>query len=165
MNQKILVVDDSEDIVEIVKFRLEEQGFEVLTAKNGEDGLAVWLEKNDEIALVISDNIMPDMTGCQMIEKARSFQLTTDVIMFSSDGLNGYHGTFVPKPFFGELINAVKRQLDYKPPTPPPPAPICTETFFNRQFSAVKSSVLLCLITYSYSYLHQAFYSRSHELA
>ena len=64
---KILVVDDEIHIVQIVKFNLEKRGgYEVLTAKNGEEGLE--MAKSEKPDLILSDVMMPKMSGFQFCE-------------------------------------------------------------------------------------------------
>ena len=70
MSEKILVVDDEQDIRKIVSFLLKNWGYEVLTANNGLEGLEL-LEK--EIPdLILLDVSMPKMTGFQMLEQIRA---------------------------------------------------------------------------------------------
>ena len=67
MKKKILVVDDEIHIVQIVKFNLEKRGgYEVITAKNGEEGLET--AKNQMPDLILSDVMMPKMSGFQFCE-------------------------------------------------------------------------------------------------
>lgn len=67
MGKKILVVDDEIHIVQIVKFNLEKRGgYEVLTAKNGEEGLE--MAKSEKPDLILSDVMMPKMSGFQFCE-------------------------------------------------------------------------------------------------
>ena len=55
--KKILVVDDEKPISDIVKFSLSKEGFEVVTAFDGEEGLAVFAAENPD--LVILDLMLP----------------------------------------------------------------------------------------------------------
>lgn len=67
MKKKILVVDDEIHIVQIVKFNLEKRGgYEVITAKNGEEGLETAKEQMPD--LILSDVMMPKMSGFQFCE-------------------------------------------------------------------------------------------------
>ena len=75
MNEKptILVVDDEKLLVKGVKFNLENDGFDVLTAKDGEE--AVDIVRDSNVALVIMDLMMPKLNGldaCIMIRKFSS---------------------------------------------------------------------------------------------
>ena len=57
MNKRILVVDDEADVVETIKFCLEQEGFEVLTAYDGEKAMDIVC--NDEPDLVLLDVMLP----------------------------------------------------------------------------------------------------------
>ena len=59
--KKILIVDDEADIIEILKFVLEAQGYECITASDGEEGLRLARECNPD--LIILDVMMPKING------------------------------------------------------------------------------------------------------
>ncbi len=61
MNKKILIADDEIDIVETLQFMLEVEGFECITAYNGEDALN--LAKREHPDLIILDVMMPKING------------------------------------------------------------------------------------------------------
>ncbi|MCX7987923.1 MAG: response regulator, partial [Thermodesulfovibrio sp.] len=60
---KILVIDDSPLVRKLAEVSLQEAGYEVFTADNGEDGLKIAENVNPDLILV--DFIMPKMTGSQ----------------------------------------------------------------------------------------------------
>lgn len=68
MATKILVVDDEKDIVEFIQYNLEKEGFEVITAHNGNEALEAIKEKPD---LVVLDVMMPGIDGYEVCEKIR----------------------------------------------------------------------------------------------
>lgn len=68
-NNKILLVDDEPDILEFIKYNLKKEGFEVLTANNGKEGLAI--AERELPALIILDVMMPDMDGIETCAKIR----------------------------------------------------------------------------------------------
>ena len=59
----ILVVDDEESIREITRGTLETFGYNVLTASDGTEALAIYADKKNEIAVVLTDMVMPFMDG------------------------------------------------------------------------------------------------------
>jgi len=65
---KILVVDDEKDIVEFIQYNLEKEGFEVITAHNGNEALESIKEKPD---LIVLDVMMPGIDGYEVCEKIR----------------------------------------------------------------------------------------------
>lgn len=68
--KKILIVDDEPDILEIISYNLKKEGYEILTAKNGTEGL----EKTTSFKpdLVILDIMMPKMNGIEVCKILRS---------------------------------------------------------------------------------------------
>lgn len=69
MGRKILIVDDSESIREVVCFTLESAGHEVFVAVDGKDALS-YLDGR-EIDLIITDLHMPNMNGIELIKEIR----------------------------------------------------------------------------------------------
>jgi two-component system chemotaxis response regulator CheY len=69
MGKKILFVDDSESIREIVNFTLENEGYEVLLSDNGKNALAHL--NGQDINLIITDLHMPEMNGIDLIKEVR----------------------------------------------------------------------------------------------
>ncbi len=69
INKKILIVEDEKTVLKALMEKFTGEGFDVLTAENGEDGLNVALEKKPD--LILLDLIMPKMTGLQMMRKLR----------------------------------------------------------------------------------------------
>ena len=78
---KILVVDDEKIIVKGIKFNLENEGFEVETAYNGEDALEI--VKNIHLDLVILDLMMPVLDGLETCKRIREFS-TVPIIMLTA---------------------------------------------------------------------------------
>lgn len=72
MPKKILIVDDSESIREVVSFTLENECFEVLVANDGTDALK-FLDGR-EIDMIITDLHMPEMDGITLIKHVREME-------------------------------------------------------------------------------------------
>ena len=78
---RILLVDDEEDILEIVGYNLEQEGFEVLTAKNGKQ--AIKIAKKAQPQLIIMDVMMPERDGIEACERIRAIpELSQTIITF-----------------------------------------------------------------------------------
>lgn len=102
---KILVVDDEQDLCEILRFNLESEGYEVDTANSAEEGLSI-LSPNH--VLILLDVMMEDMSGFQMANKIRK-ELNSEVpIIFltakdtENDMLTGFNvgaDDYITKPF------------------------------------------------------------------
>ncbi|MBK8807080.1 MAG: response regulator [Bacteroidales bacterium] len=69
MAKKILIVDDSESIREVVKFTLENEGFEVLVGNDGKDALRFF--DGRDLDMLITDLHMPEMNGIELIKEVR----------------------------------------------------------------------------------------------
>jgi len=67
--KKILIVDDDPHIPRVFKMRLEQEGYKVTTAMNGEQGLELF--QAGSFDLVITDQTMPRMTGVEFAKKIR----------------------------------------------------------------------------------------------
>lgn len=66
---KILLVDDEKNILKLSSFLLKSMGHNVLTAENGLTALEL-IKKNKDIALIISDYLMPELNGLELAAKA-----------------------------------------------------------------------------------------------
>jgi two-component system alkaline phosphatase synthesis response regulator PhoP len=69
MSQTILVVDDEHDIVQFVRAYLEDAGYRVVTADNGQD--ALYAARQEKPDLVVLDLMMPEMDGWEFIRRYR----------------------------------------------------------------------------------------------
>jgi len=79
--KKILVVDDDPGVREFVADWLEEHGFDVETAEDGEDGFEKF--KNGIYDLVMSDMIMPKMIGNEMLRRIKEVKPEQMVVMLT----------------------------------------------------------------------------------
>jgi two-component system, OmpR family, alkaline phosphatase synthesis response regulator PhoP len=68
--KKILIADDEPDILEILQFNLQQEGYEVVTAKSGDD--AIEKAKHSNPDLIILDIMMPGKTGIEVCNQLRS---------------------------------------------------------------------------------------------
>src|SRR5690349_11848905 len=69
VRKTVLVVEDEPDIRELVKYNLEREGFHVVEAENGEQGLAA--VQRDKPALVLLDLMLPGMDGMEICRLLR----------------------------------------------------------------------------------------------
>jgi DNA-binding response OmpR family regulator len=82
--KRILLVDDDGEIVEAMRFALESRGFEILVARDGNQGLA--MAEREEPDLVILDMMMPKRSGFLVLEQLRrAAEKTVKVVMITAN--------------------------------------------------------------------------------
>ena len=117
MNSRILVVDDEKNIVDIIKYNLKKEGYDVITAGDGEE--AIKLNEEYEPDLILLDLMMPKLDGYAACRKIRE-KYDTPIIMLTARaeevdkvlGLELGADDYVTKPFgTRELMARVKANL------------------------------------------------------
>ncbi|MDD6310902.1 MAG: sigma-54 dependent transcriptional regulator [Firmicutes bacterium] len=115
-NRKILIVDDEQNVRMLLSRVLKKQGYEVLTAGDGAEGLDVMHHSN--IDIIISDIRMPNMDGIEFLHKVREFDRSVGFILITAfattetaiDALRSGAQDYVTKPFdIDELVSVVKK--------------------------------------------------------
>jgi len=118
--QTILVVDDEQDLLDLIEYNLKKEGFRVLKAENGQDGIAI--AKEEKPSLVLLDIMMPRMDGIEVCDKMREdADLKHIPIIFLTarsdektevEGLNKGADDFITKPIStNKLISRIKAVL------------------------------------------------------
>src|SRR5690625_877186 len=118
MNEiKILIIEDEEGISKIIKSYLEKEGYEVLQAFDGREGLDIF--NSEDIDLVLLDLMIPEISGEELIKEIRN-KSEIPVIMVTAkvdekDIINGLKlgaDDYMTKPFSPkELVQRVKTVL------------------------------------------------------
>jgi two-component system response regulator ArlR len=112
---KILVIEDEIGIANFLKQGLEEEGYEVLTASNGQSGIDLALSV--DVDLILLDWMLPKVTGidvCKTIRKTNLdvpilFLTAKDTVQETIEGLQAGANDYIKKPFsFEELLERVK---------------------------------------------------------
>ena len=85
-NERILFVEDEEDMVFLVGQLLESLGYEVITRANGMDALSLFREQPDRFDLVITDMTLPGMTGERLAEQIKKIRHDTPIILCTGFG-------------------------------------------------------------------------------
>ena len=116
---RVLLVDDDHEIVESVRYALEAGGYEVLVARDGNQGLA--MAEREDPDLVILDMMMPKRSGFLVLEKLRrSRPVPLRVIMITANEGSRHKAyaemlgvdDYIRKPFaMDRLMESVKRLL------------------------------------------------------
>ena len=116
----ILLIEDEEAIVDLVKSVLELEGYNVLVALDGEQALSLFAQHQDEIDLIVSDLDLPRMKGDEVYIEIR--KKNPDIkILFASGYIDDYMRTylqalgvkeFVDKPYHPfQILNCIKSML------------------------------------------------------
>ena len=120
---RILVADDEETIRAILKEELEEEGYAITTAVDGED--AIRLLRQDKFDLVLADIKMPRADGFDVLRTVKAEQPSVRVIMLTgfADLKNAIESKrlgaddFVSKPYdIVDLVTTIERVLSLEPP-------------------------------------------------
>lgn len=82
MSRRILVVDDEQSMLELLRLLLEEEGYEITTARSVAEGRARWSE--GDFNLVLCDLMMPDGSGLELLEEIRAGGSSASVIMMTA---------------------------------------------------------------------------------
>lgn len=117
MKSKILIVEDEKKIIELVRLYLEQDGYEVIEALDGRDGIDKFLSKTPD--LVILDLMLPEMDGIEVCKEIRKISNTPIIILTAKTeeidkviGLEVGADDYVAKPFSPrELVARVKAVL------------------------------------------------------
>ena len=80
--KKILLVDDEQDFLQLMKFWLESKGYSIVTAGDGE--AAIDLVKKEELNIILIDLRMPKMDGVETIKRIRGFNKNIPIIVISA---------------------------------------------------------------------------------
>jgi DNA-binding response OmpR family regulator len=117
--KRILLVDDDREIIESMRFALENKGYEILVARDGNQGLAMAERENPD--LVILDMMMPKRSGFLVLEKIRRTRpVPLRVIMITANEGSRHKAyadmlgvdDYIRKPFaMNKLIESVDRLL------------------------------------------------------
>ncbi len=118
MPGKILIVDDSQDIIDLLDYHLKSQGFLVVTAKDGLE--AVQKIKSEKPDLIVLDIMMPKMDGFSVVQEIKKIEGASAIPviiisikeqmreLFKMEGVKDY----VIKPFSADqLIEKIKRYI------------------------------------------------------
>lgn len=116
-NKTILVVDDEKDLLDLIEYNLKKEGFDVLKAENGEEGIKKAKEHKPD--LVLMDIMMPKMDGMEAVEIMRADdELKSIPIIFLTarsdektevEGLNKGGDDYITKPISTtKLISRIK---------------------------------------------------------
>ena len=119
--ETILLIEDEDVVRDLGKVLLEQKGYKVLQAEDGEEGISVFKTNCDKIDLVLLDMIMPNKNGPEVYYEVRKIKPDVKVIIvsgFSLDHqarqlLNDGARTFIQKPYRpNKLLSVIRKVLD-----------------------------------------------------
>ncbi len=120
MKNKILIVDDEEDVRDVIEIALSDIGYEVYTAENGEEALRTF--KTVRPPIVLSDIKMPGMDGLELLRKIKQENPDAEVIMITGHGamdlaimsLKYEAADFITKPINIDVLEVALRKVNEK---------------------------------------------------
>ena len=119
--ETILIVDDHETIWDFLIEALQNLGYAVLLAENGEDAVAIYRDNPGQIDLVLLDMIMPKLGGHQAFYQIRALDPGANILLSSGfvseeevhDLLTQGARGFLPKPHrLPVVVSAIRKALD-----------------------------------------------------
>ena len=117
----ILVVEDNLDILALTRVFLEDAGYAVVTAGDGEEGLRVYIQHQSSIALLLTDVTMPHMNGLDLADRVLQSDSQLPVLFMSGDEPTTHRSCgCLTKPFrptelvgrVGQALNASDKQRE-----------------------------------------------------
>ena len=117
MSYRILVAEDDNDIVEILRLYLENEGFELVISRDGQEALEKFEENDIDVALI--DIMMPKLNGYELIKRVRDTSNIPIIVMSAKNmdsdkilGLTLGADDYLTKPFNPlEVVARIKSQL------------------------------------------------------
>lgn len=111
--ETLLIADDEEHIIKVVRKMLEKMGYNIMTAGSGREAVAVYRENKDKIDLVLLDMIMPGMDGGKTFDQIKDINPDVKVLLSSGYSLKGEAEKilkrgcidFIQKPYNMEQIS------------------------------------------------------------
>ncbi|MCA1945891.1 MAG: response regulator [Desulfovibrio sp.] len=113
---RILLIDDERPTLDMMQLFLEAYGYEILTAENGEEGVAIFQRERPEV--VITDIKMPGMDGIEVLTRIKALDPATEVVVVTGHGdmdlaiqaLNLNAADFINKPVQKDALEAALRR-------------------------------------------------------
>ncbi|KAB2334198.1 response regulator [Cytobacillus gottheilii] len=125
MNKKVLVVDDEQSIVTLLQYNLQQAGYDVLTAEDGELGMELAISEKPD--LIVLDLMLPKMDGIEVCKQLRQQKIEVPILMLTAKddefdkvlGLELGADDYMTKPFSPRevvaRVKAILRRIQTQP--------------------------------------------------
>ena len=119
--ETILVVEDEEMLLELLETIISGEGYNVLTAKDGQEALEIYIQREGKIDLILSDMGLPRLGGWEMFQKIHKMNPAAKAILASGyldpklrlEMIKANAVDFVQKPYEPDIIlNRIREALD-----------------------------------------------------
>ena len=118
-NATVLVVEDDPQVRSLLRRVLSKAGYRIILAEHGKNAIDLWDQCQEPIDLVLTDVVMPHMSGRELIERLRLVQPQLKALFMSgfTDDALGHHGVldpgtpFLPKPFTADQLKLKVRAV------------------------------------------------------
>jgi two-component system, cell cycle sensor histidine kinase and response regulator CckA len=115
----ILLVENGEMLRPLLREILLREGYEVLAARNAEEALSMWDRQQGQIDLIVTDVMMPGLSGKELVERLRSLSPEVKVIymsgydtrLISASPQFGPKAVFLQKPFRPAELSQTVREI------------------------------------------------------
>ena len=120
-SETILLAEDEDDVRALAREVLERQGYTVLEAADGAEALQVYEKEGERIDLILTDVVMPRMSGRELVDRVRATKSTMPVLYMSGytedailrHGVRDASMLLLGKPFTpGDLVGKIREVLD-----------------------------------------------------
>ena len=111
MDKRVLVVDDNQDVLHLLEIKLGKDGYNVLTAKDGEQGLLVAQEQTPDVVLL--ETMLPVLGGLALVRRLKNEVLPVPVVILLTSkngeediraGFSAGADDFISKPFSPRVL-------------------------------------------------------------
>jgi signal transduction histidine kinase len=117
MKRSILLVDDEEDIRDVLEIALQDMGYEVFTAQNGEEAIEVF--RKEQPPVVVSDIKMPGMDGIELLRRIKNESPDTEFVMITGHGdmelaivsFKDHAADFITKPIHVDVLEIALQKV------------------------------------------------------
>ncbi|MCF7805147.1 MAG: PAS domain S-box protein [Candidatus Marinimicrobia bacterium] len=120
-NETVLAIEDEKEILYLTEKGLQHMGYTVLTASNGTEAVELYSEQAEEIDVIITDVVLPDIVGPEVAQRIREINPAARIIFMSgyTDDILTRHGIdietiqFLQKPFtIDEIARRIRNIMD-----------------------------------------------------